>query len=293
VERIIAAIAGTQHGVVARAQLLEAGLSANEIHERLRRGALIRVHRSVYRVGHAAPSVLAAYMAAVLACGNGALLRGRAAAHLHRLLRRAPRCPEVLTSTERRITGVRTIRDRSGIDPCDASKVRGIPVTTVPVTLIDLAADLPPQALSRACHEAGVRYGTTPREVSEVLERRPNAKGAGKLRAVMGGEAKVTLSRLERRFLDLLRERGLPLPDTNRPAGGRRVDCRWSEHRLTIELDSYRFHSSRHAWEQDRLRERQAYARGDDFRRYTWGDVFERPAAMLRELTALLASARP
>ncbi len=98
----------------------------------------------------------------------------------------------------------------------------------------------------------------------------------------------MSLSRLESRFLHLLREAGLPPPQTNRPAGGRRVDCRWPEHRLTVELDSYRYHRSRHAWEQDRRREREAHARGDDFRRYTHDDVLEEPRLMLRELDGLL-----
>ena len=75
---------------------------------------------------------------------------------------------------------------------------------------------------------------------------------------------------------------------TNRVAGGRLVDCRWQEQKLTVELDGYRYHSSRHAWEKDRQREREPYARGDDFRRYTWGDIFERPAVVLRELKAIL-----
>jgi hypothetical protein len=67
------------------------------------------------------------------------------------------------------------------------------------------------------------------------------------------------------------------------------VDCRRPDRRLTVELDSYTYHRSRHAWEQDRRREREAYARGDEFRRYTYGDVFERPEPMLAELRALLA----
>ena len=99
-------------------------------------------------------------------------------------------------------------------------------------------------------------------------------------------------SALERKFLELLRTEGLPLPIANRPEGGRYVDCRWPEHRLTVELDSYGFHNSRWSWEQDRRRERQAYARGDDFRRYTWGDVFEDPRQMLAELRLLLSPAR-
>jgi very-short-patch-repair endonuclease len=133
-----------------------------------------------------------------------------------------------------------------------------------------------------------VRHRTTPAQVEAVVARRPNSPGAGKLRAILRGETRVTLSKLERRFLDLLREHELPLPRTNRLAGGRRVDCRWPEQRLTVELDGYRFHGSRHAWESDRRREREAYARGDQFRRFTYGDVFEDPAAMLRELRLLL-----
>ena len=74
---------------------------------------------------------------------------------------------------------------------------------------------------------------------------------------------------------------------TNRLAGGHRVDCRWPEYRLTVELDSYRFHNSRYAWEQDRRREREARSRGDDYRRYTWNDV-ERRHEVLRELEPIL-----
>jgi very-short-patch-repair endonuclease len=98
----------------------------------------------------------------------------------------------------------------------------------------------------------------------------------------------VTLSELERRLQELLTAAGLPLPETNKRAGGRRVDCRWPDRRLTVELDSYRYHRSRHAWEQDRRREREAHARGDEFRRYTHGDVVESPRLMLAELDALL-----
>jgi very-short-patch-repair endonuclease len=128
--------------------------------------------------------------------------------------------------------------------------------------------------------------------VDEVLARRRNSPGAAKLRAILRRDVRVTLSRLEDRFLARLRAAGLPLPDTNRAAGGRRVDCRWPEHRLTVELDGYRYHHSRHAWEQDRLREREARARGDEFRRYAYGDVFERPRLMLAELRELF-SRRP
>jgi hypothetical protein len=238
-ERVMARIGAAAHGVASRKQLLRAGLTGHQIDERLASGALIAVHRGVYRVGHTAPDTDASYLAAVLACG-------------------------------------------------DVATWRGIPSLTVPATLVDIAARLDADVLARACHEAGVRYGTAPRHVAEVLARQPNAAGAARLRTVMGGDAKVSLSRLESRFLELLRADGLPLPETNRPAGSRRVDCRWPQARLTVELDSYRFHNSRLAWERDHAREREAYARGDGFRRYTWGDVFARPGPMRGELRELL-----
>jgi hypothetical protein len=71
------------------------------------------------------------------------------------------------------------------------------------------------------------------------------------------------------------------------------VDCRWPENKLTVERDSYRYHRSRHAWEQDRRREREAYARGDEVRRYTYGDVFESPELMLAEMQRLLPPISP
>ena len=108
---------------------------------------------------------------------------------------------------------------------------------------------LDPDDLARAFHEAEVRHGTTPAQVEAVLERRPNSPGAAKLRAVLRGDAPVTLSRLEKRFLVLLRE--------------------------------------------DRRRERQARARGDEFRRYTWGDVYEQPEPTPAEMRALLPATPP
>ena len=292
VERELARIASATHGVVTRSQLLGAGVSAHEIRSRVRSGGLIRVHRGVYRVGHMAPSTEATYLAAVLAAGDSALLSGRAAAYLLGLIKGTAPRPEVIARTQRRIEGVRTHRCRL-LNAREAASFKGIPVTTVPRTLVDIASELSLDALARACHEAGVRYGTTPRAVEAVLARRPNAPGAKKLRRVINGDVHVTLSKLEARFLELLRDEGLPLPKTNRRAGSHRVDCRWPEHQLTVELDGYRFHNSRYSWEQDRHREREARARGDDFRRYTWSDVADNPTQMLRELVSAMPAPPP
>ena len=98
----------------------------------------------------------------------------------------------------------------------------------------------------------------------------------------------MVLSELERLFLALLREHGLPLPVTNRLTGAFYVDCRWPDHSVTVELLSYGFHNSRHSWEKDHRRPRDARRRGDRFRTYTWTDVVEDPRDMLRELHELL-----
>jgi hypothetical protein len=277
--------------VVTRKQLLAAGVSSDEIAWRLREGSLIKVHRGVYRVGHVAPSIEARYHAAVLACGGGAVLSGEAAGWLWGLIKGTAPPPEVTTPGDRKVQGVRTRRARRR--ETETTTRHGIPITTVPRTLVDLSSLLQSADLARACHEAGVLYRTTPSQVDQVLQHRPSTPGAKRLRMVLRGDVHVILSALERKFLKRLDEAGLPRPVTNKPAGERRVDCRWPKHNLTVELDSYRFHNTRHAWELDRRREREAHARGDDFRRYTHDDVFELADQMLGELSALLRVARP
>jgi predicted transcriptional regulator of viral defense system len=286
-EQELARIAGRSHGVATRAELLEAGVSADQIGRRVRKGLLLVEYPGVYRVGHRAPSVEARYMAAVKACGEGAVLCGRSAAHLLGLVRTPSSLPEVAAPTKRRIRGVRTTRLK--LHPTEVTRWRGIPTTTVARTIVDNAAALDEDELARAVHEAAVRHRTTPPQVEAVLERRPNAPGAATLKAVLRGDVKVTLSKLEKVFLKRLREANLPLPETNRRTGGRYLDCRWPEHALTVEIDGYRYHHSRHAWEQDRRREREAYDREDEHRRYTYADVMEDPRQMLRELRKRLS----
>lgn len=284
---ILAELAGTTHGVVTRKELLDAGITKAELKSRLLAGSLIRIHRGVFRVGHCAPSLEARYLAAVKACGDQSLLAGRAAAYLLGLLRRSPSLPEVLTPSQRRPKGVATRRARRS-DLVDATEWSGIPVTTIPRTLVDLAAVLAEDDLARAFHEAVVKHRARPDRVEAVLARRHNWPGARKLRRVVWGETPVTLSRLEQRFLARLRAAGVPQPEMNKRVDGRYVDCRWPGCRLTVELDSYSYHGTRYAWEQDHEREREARARGDEFRRYTWRDVDEDPGPMIADLRSLL-----
>jgi hypothetical protein len=286
VEEKLARMASRTYGVVTWEEMLRAGISRREIEHRVRIGSLIRVHRRVYRVGHYAPSMEARYLAAVRACGDGALLCGPAAGHLYRLLKWRPRRPEVMAPKERRVRGVKTRRCRH-IHPTDVTSYRGIPVTTIPRTLVDMAPDLTLEELAWAFHQAGLLHHVKPSHVEAVLARRPNAPGAAKLRMVIHGDAPAILSELERGFRKLMRDANLPLPIMNRPAGAHWVDCRWEDPPVTIELDSYRFHNSRYAWKQDHLRARAARKRGD-FRRYIWEDVFEAGEATAREVGELL-----
>jgi hypothetical protein len=250
-------------------------VSSKQIELRIKRGSLIVIHPGVYRVGHAAPSVEATYMAAVLACGPGALLMGAASAHNYGLIKGPPPPPVVKTRTERRIKGIETHRTRTSQR---GTEWKGIPTTTVPATLIDLTPSMPEPELARVVHEAQVRFRI-----------KPDFKMPPKLTRILEGHIPVTLSGLEDRFLAILSAHDLPIPITNRVATAKRVDCRWPAHHLTVELDSYRYHGTRHAWEEDRRREREAHARGDQHRRYTYGDVFEDPRQMLVELHSLLA----
>ena len=291
VEEMLARMATEAHGLVSRRVMLRDGITPAEIRSRLQSGALLPEYRGVYRVGHRAPTLESSYLAAVWACGEGAFLSGRAATYLWALIKGPPPPPQVSSPGPRKIEGIVTHRYRS-MPHDEVTTCRGIPVTCVPRTLLDVAAVLHESQLARACHEAGVRYGTTPAHLQRLLARHPTTRGAHKLRAIMSGDTRVLLSELEEGFAELLRRAGLPLPETNRPAGGRRVDCRWPKYRLTVELGSFTYHNSRHSWERDLLREHEARERGDEFRRYSWGDVFERPVMVESELRPLLSEER-
>src|SRR4051812_43308184 len=184
VEERLAAIAGANHGIVTREQMLRAEISDQEIKGRVGNGSLIRVHRGVYRVGHAAPSVDARYMAAVLACGHGAVLSGLPAAWMYRLIKGNPRRPEVTAPTERRVAGVIVHRSRI----IRVSELRGVPIATVPDTLIAITSRLDEPDLGRAVHEARVLYGTKPEHIPKPWPK--------KLRLILNGDTRITLSEL-------------------------------------------------------------------------------------------------
>ena len=283
----MARIAGGQHGVITRTQLLEIGVSSAGVGRRVANGVVFREYPTVYRVGHRAPSVPARYAAAVLACGDGAALAGPAAAHLYGLLRGDPPAPEVVTPAHRRVRGVIVHRART-LDRRDVRTWQGIRVTTIARTLVDLAATLSLDALARTHHEARIRFHVAPAAIEAVIARRPNATGIGGLRAVVHGDtpscsaawnvaSAASCASTASRYRSPTARRAR----TSSTAAG-------PDHRLTVELDSFRFHNSRAVWEQDRQREREARARGDRHRRFTWRDVFEDRTYLLTQLGRLL-----
>lgn len=267
-DRAIAQLAARQHGVVARRQLVEFGLSAREVGYRLRIGRLHEVHRGVYAVGHARVTRRGRWMAAVLACGPGAVLSHRDAAALHGI-RPTDRAFVDITAPRRRV--------RAGIDahrstlPADElTAVDGIPVTTVARTILDLAAVVPLRHVERAMAEAEHRRLGDPTSLADLLARHPRAKGSGRLRALLATRAHLTTltrSELEERFLAYVRVHRLPAPVLNdhvHVGGGATVECDavWRRARVVVELDSREFHQSHDAFGWDRLKSRRLSVAG-------------------------------
>jgi hypothetical protein len=279
-------IAARQKGRVSWEQLVAEEISPHTVQQWLEDGRLHRVHHGVYAVGHPGRSVEGDYMAAVLAGGFGAVLSNRSATHKLQLLRgRTPPRPEVTVPSlaGRKRPGIVIHRVRF-LHPLDVWVYDEIPMTTVPRTLLDMAPSLGPAPLTRACHEAWIRHHVTPRQIEACIARNPTKPGRAKLLGALGSDA--TLSKLEDGFLALLRRHGLAPPRTNIDHRGDKVDCHWPQIGLTVELLSYRFHASRQAFEADVARRRRS-----NHLAFTWGDVFERGAQTIAEVSRAIYAA--
>ena len=202
--------------------------------------------RGVYAVGHRPPSPLATAMAAVLACGSDAALSHGSAAALWRIVPRWPSSTQVTAPGERRHRGIHVHRSRH----IDAATHYGIPVTTPARTLVDLADVLNPKQLTRALNEAQVQRLTTPKELTTLFTRYP-----GRRTSQLTPERGATRSHLEDRFVRFLKRHDLPLPELNQTIAGHEVDAVYRDQRLVIELDSRQFHTTPHAFENDRDRD--------------------------------------
>jgi very-short-patch-repair endonuclease len=270
VEARLAALAGRQYGVATRAQLRSLGVGEHGIAERVRTKRLHRLHRGVYAVGHKALRSEAHRMAAVLACGPGAVL-SHAAAGAHLQIR--PSCATRIDvsvparSGRRHRPGIRLHRC-TRLAPEDVTIHEGIPTTTVARTLLDLADQLSDQALKRAIDETDFRRLFDLSALIAAVDRNPGRSGAKVLRAVCA-EAELTRSVLEDRFLELVRKRGLPRPRVNAWLEGYEVDFYWPDANLGVEIDGFAAHGTRARFESDRRKDRALHRAGIDTIRLT------------------------
>lgn len=288
----LAALAARQHGVVSVGQLHEFGLSTAAVHARASVGRLHRVHHGVYAVGHTRLTLRGRWMAAVLAGGEGAVLSHRAALALWDL-RPTPSGPidiAVVAGGRRARKGLR-VHCVSALPPADRARVDGIPVTSVPRTLLDYATRMRPQWLRLAVEEAERRDLLDGRALDQLLARHRGRAGTAALREavnqVNGGPA-WSRSELERRFLALVRNAGLREPQTNVIVGGDLVDCYWPEAALIVELDSYLFHRGRAQFERDRERDTAQVLAGRTVLRYTDRRLAGEPERVTGEVRAML-----
>lgn len=247
-------------------------------------------------------------MAAVLACGKGAVLSHQSAATLHDLLNARAGWIHVTVPRRARVArpGIRVHRSTC-LAPRDSTEVDGIRCTSVPATLLAVAATAPRNVLESACNRAEMEGCLDMRAIEELLRRRRSHPGASRLRAALqvdGLGLDRTKSKLEKRFLRLTRETGLPAPAINAwmPIPGEEMQCDfvWYGERLVVEVDAWETHRTRKAFRNDRRRDRLLRRAGWNVVRVTShdldrdaGEVVNDVRAMLELQRAAQNSARP
>jgi very-short-patch-repair endonuclease len=245
--------------VVALDQLQGLGLSRAVVHRRVKAGRLHPVYRGVFAVGYRRLTYKGWWLAAVLACGDGAVLSHRCALALWQL-RPRPAGPVDVTVAARGLRPLEGIR-RHCVRALDARDVRvrdAIPVTSVARTLLDCAEVLEPEQLRLALEAAERCEVLDTRAIEALLARSPGRPGVPRLRAALStwsGSAPWTQSELERRFLAFARATGLPEPECNVLIAGELVDACWRARRVIVEVDSWGFHRTRAQFEKDRRRD--------------------------------------
>lgn len=271
----IARIAARQHGVISLEQLENAGVHRQGRTTRLRAGRLHRVHRGVFAVGHHGLSKAGRWMAAMLACGPGAVLSHTSAGELWGMIRsRRPPSPAavdaavhvtVTSDTGRRRRGIVVHRSRT-LTAAGVIDRHGIPVTTPSRTLADLRRTLPPKSFAAALREA--EFLNLPID--------PDLEPDG------------TRSELEAGFLAICRRHRIPMPKTNARVDSFIVDFFWPTRRLIVEVDGWDSHGTRSAFEADRERDTQLKLLGYDVVRFTWRQLTDDPAGWAGALRELL-----
>jgi very-short-patch-repair endonuclease len=269
----LAQIALRQHGVVSRQQLAAMGFGERAIARRVANGRLHRLERGVYSVGHTIVPWRGRYLAAVLACGDGAVLSHRSAADLWGIRHTAtPKIDVTVSHTSGvRSSGHRVVhRTRR---PVESVVLDGIPVTTPGRTLADLATALPRRQIEKAA------------EMAEALELHveidPSHPGAKRLAEILAAHdlGTDTTSDVEDEFLALCDAYGIARPRVNTLVEGFLVDFCWPEERLIVETDGRR-HLTRAAFERDWAQDALLTALGWRVMRFTTRQVCGEPATV-------------
>jgi Transcriptional regulator, AbiEi antitoxin/Protein of unknown function (DUF559) len=272
----VAQIAADEWGVLSLAELEACGLTRKDVTSRATEGRMHRVHRGVYAIGHAGLTMRGRFLAAVKACGDGAVLSHVSAAALWDLVPYdEARPPDVIALGPRRIAGIATHRTRHAPPTI---RYDNIPVTTPARTLIDLSSMLPFKTLRRATREALAMKRITPNDLANT-KLAPSAHTP-------------TRSELEDVVLDLIQQGGIAKPDVNQPLpNGLIPDFRWPEQRLILEADGAAFHANALASEDDARRQARLEAAGERVIRLTWAQALDDPHQTLERLRAAGAPA--
>ena len=287
IDRLIAALAEQQHGVVAIWQLLELGLGRDAIKYRVSIGRLHRVHQGVFAVGHRNLTREGHRMAAVLAYGPDAVLSHWSAA-AHWGIGAARVRYDVTTPHSKRSR--KTIRAHSAkLHPEERAVHNGIPITSVERTILDLAAQSTRDQLTYLIEEAERKDRRNLVALDRAISRRPRAAGVARLKAVLAtyrGTAD-TRSKLERKFRKLIAEAGLPEPQFNVVVAGISVDVYWPQWKLVVELDSEAYHNNPRAFETDRVRDAKLQTHDLRVLRVTGDRMDNTPDDVLADIVAL------
>jgi predicted transcriptional regulator of viral defense system/very-short-patch-repair endonuclease len=290
----LAVLADAQYGVVSHRQLRRLGFSAAAIGRSCAADRLLRVHRGVYAVGHSSISDHGRCMAAVLACGDRAVLSHASAGWLWGLL---PKCP-----VEAEVTVPRHGRRRSGIKTHHPTSLgleewgtlERIPVTSLARTLLDLAATGPRWRLEQAIERAERLGRLDLIEIDALLRRRHGEAGTRRLLRALSiyRDPASSHSRTELLFLDLIKKAKLPRPATNTFVAGYEIDAYWDAERFAVEVDGWDTHRTRKAFESDPLRQEDLKLAGIDSIRITARRIEREPQLVARRLATLLAQRR-
>jgi very-short-patch-repair endonuclease len=264
--------------VVSRQQLIEGGLSRRGIEHRLSSGRLHLVRLGVYAVGRPDLTREGRWMAATLACGPGAMLSHRSAAALWGIGGESGEIEVTLrTASPRRRMGIRVYR-RPTLADRDVTERDGIPVTGLVRTFVDLASILKPRHVERCVNEADRLDLIDPPTLRLQLQPHRCEPGVRPLRALLDRRTfRLTRSELERLFLPIAADAGLPVPLTRQWVNGFEVDFHWPDLDLVVETDGLRYHRTPAQQARDRLRDQAHTAAGLNNLRFTHEQIRYEP----------------